>query len=226
MSNSDDYYSRRVRCSDDPFWQVGKTVGGKPVDEKQLDLIVGQVRHTLDLHGTDRVADLGCGNGLVTREVSRFVASTLGVEKNKDLYDAALKLCSSCHVELYNESILEFDFSASGANKLYLYEVVQHLGYREVAETVLRIARSVGAGSRIFIGGIPDDERKWDFYGPWQRRRSYMEALALGTDVMGTWFHKDFFLFLGEQYGLDVEILQQHSDLYTSSYRFDCLIRV
>lgn len=116
------------------------------------------------------------------------------------------------------------DWQTFRAGKVYLYEVVQHLSYPEVANFLRALSKALPAGGRVLVGGIPSEIQKWHFYADADRRASYMRALAAGTDVMGTWYHPDFFRILAQDLGLDCSIEPQPGALYTASYRFDCLL--
>jgi hypothetical protein len=45
---------------------VRRTVGGKPVDEEQIGLIVGAIRQALACRPADVVLDLACGDGALS----------------------------------------------------------------------------------------------------------------------------------------------------------------
>lgn len=101
MDKLDNYYTQRVSQSDDLLYQVGKTVQGKPVSERQIGLIVEGIVARLELSADDAVADLGCGNGLLTNFIASEVRTMLGVERNSSLYEQACR-----HVSHPNTSFL------------------------------------------------------------------------------------------------------------------------
>ena len=223
ITPTDRYYSERVARSDDLLWQVGKTVNGEPVDRKQLQLIVGQIVSLLDLTPEDRVLDIGAGNGLLTNLVAPRCAQVTGLERNRALFEQALKHAAG-NVSYVCQSLLEADWRTFGAGKAYLYEVVQHLSYPEVATFLHALTEALPAGGRVLLGGIPSETEKWHFYADAGRRACYLRALAAGTDVMGTWYHPDFFRVLAQDLGLSCRIEPQPEALYTAFYRFDCLL--
>src|SRR5262245_10350175 len=54
-------------CDPDDYWgQVKRTVGGQPVSQEQIDLIVAAVKRGLQLGPEDTLLDICCGNGALT----------------------------------------------------------------------------------------------------------------------------------------------------------------
>lgn len=62
-------------------------------------------------------------------------------------------------------------------NKAYCYELIQHLGYREAAAFISQLLAILPAGGKLLVGGIPDEQRKWDFYNTQARREGLAKAL-------------------------------------------------
>lgn len=62
------YKEHPKTCARDDFWsQVKRTVNGKPVSQDQIEMIVDAVISGLSLGMDDRLLDLCCGNGALTR---------------------------------------------------------------------------------------------------------------------------------------------------------------
>lgn len=225
MEDIEQYYTSRVSQSDDLFWQVGKTVNGKPVGNEQLSLIVNRIKQVLELNTRDTVLDMGCGNGLVTNEIASSVGSIIGVERNRPLFEKACKHASTPNQQFKHADILEFVLDNLIANKAFTYEVVQHIEHHHLKMFLLRMRSTLSEAGSLFIGGIPDEEKKWAFYNTAQRKSSLSASLAeTGRDPVGTWYYQDFFYYLADEFDCSVTILQQPSELYTSHYRFDCLV--
>ncbi|MCB1701343.1 MAG: methyltransferase domain-containing protein [Halioglobus sp.] len=226
MSKVQHYYNERVSKSSDLYRQVGKTIQGQPVGEEQLRLIATGITSALGLCSGDTVMDIGCGNGLVTRVIAPKVSRVIGVEQNPGLYESALENSSAENLTYIRSDILDVDALNFNCNKAYMYEVIQHVEYNKLRDFMHFFKSSFLSGSRVFIGGIPDEEKKWHFYNSRSRRCELLEALMVSGDPMGTWFHRDYLSHLGDAYGLRVRIIPQSESLYTSHYRFDCLIEV
>lgn len=226
MDKVQDYYSKKVADNIDLFGQVGKTIKGKSVGNDHLQLIVKQIVSALSLSVEDKVLDFGCGNGLITREIASKVSYVHGIEQNKALYESALENSAAKNISYMISDIFSFDTSDSTCNKAYMYEVIQHIEPVRLPDLMDLFKDLFSDGAMIFIGGIPDEEKKWDFYDTYDRRCGLLQALIDSGDPMGNWFHKDYLICLGESYDLSVNILPQPDSLYTSHYRFDCLIEL
>lgn len=226
MDDIEQYYSQRVAQSQDLFWQVGKTINGKPVGTEQLNLIIDSIHSALDLNSQDIILDIGCGNGLVTRKLAEQVKNIIGIERNKALFAEALRHKSGLNQHYVNSDVLSYKAENIVANKLYLYEVIQHISHQQIVSFLTHLSSVlVDAGQKIFIGGVPDEERKWSFYDSPERREGLFRSLTdKGADPIGFWFHREEFYFLAKQLGMTAEIIEQPAALYTSHYRFNCLL--
>lgn len=222
------YYRNRLLHNepDNFLWQVGKTVKGKEVSTDQVGLIVGTIIDRLNIDKEDRVLDVGCANGLLTKEISAVASEITGIELTPELCEIANKYNSGHNIIYLNANVLDYEFSDTEKfNKVYLYEVIQHLGYRQADLLIQRLVEVTSDDAKILVGGVLDIEKQWHFYDTEDRRCEYLNGLISGDEPLGTWFHKDFFSCLARKHGFLAEIFSQHSDLYTNHYRFDCVLQ-
>jgi cyclopropane fatty-acyl-phospholipid synthase-like methyltransferase len=223
------YYRDRVLKAEfsSLLWQVGKTVSGVDVPDGQIEIIISAISNSLQLDVADKVLDIGSGNGLLTKKIATIVSSVTGVELTAELYDVAMQRSLGKNIKYLNMNIYDFlnvpqklDF-----NKIYLYEVLQHFNYQKTDELFSALDSTCKSGTEIFVGGIPDLSKVWDFFNNRKRKSRYYSGLVSGKDPIGTWYHKNFFDCLAFKYGFQFEILDQQSDLYTSHYRYDCVFK-
>jgi ubiquinone/menaquinone biosynthesis C-methylase UbiE len=79
-------------CDPNDFWgQVKRTVNGKPVSQDQIEMIVQVACNTLNLSKNDRLLDLCCGNGALTRYLFDACSGGLGVDFSEYLIGVARK---------------------------------------------------------------------------------------------------------------------------------------
>lgn len=224
MSDVQDYYSSRVAMSDDLLYQVGKTVCGNPISDESVNIIVETIKTRLDLSKEDVVMDIGCGNGLLTNKISDFVKHVIGVEKNKDLFEVAIKNNSNNNISYVMSDIFNIKRLKLASNKINMYEVLQHIPYSSFRSFLFFMKELLPYNGVFFIGGVLDEERKWEFYDTRERRCELIRGLMENGEALGFWYHKDYIRCVAEDVGIKVDFYQQDEQLYTSHYRYDCLL--
>ena len=203
------YYCERINKneSNNFLWQVGKTVNGKVVSEDHLEIIIKTIINRLKLNKNDNLLDVGCGNGLLTKKIAEYVFSATGVELTPELFEIANKYNLGNNIRYINDNILKFDEKDTKKySKVYLYEVIQHLNYQEANELFYKLNEITVSNATIFIGGVLDVEKKWEFFDSEERRGVYFTSLLSGGSSLGTWYYKGFFKFLAEKHGFYVDL--------------------
>jgi len=223
------YYRDRIKSRDpnDFSWQVGKTVSGKVVSDRQIELIVKNIATSLCLDKKDMVLDVGCANGMLTKKISEYVCKIRGVELTAELCEVAKEYNAASNISYITGDILNCDVVMNDEKytKVYLYEVIQHLSYQQADVLFEKLKVITVDNVIILIGGILDIEKKWRFFDSEERRCNYFRGLLAGSDPLGSWYHKDFIKCLARKHGLFVDCYAQEDELYTSHYRFDCVLR-
>jgi len=220
------YYRDKSGASDDRFVQVGKTVDGSPVGADQLEIIAESIALGLDLGRQDCLIDAGCGNGLLTELVAAKVGRLVAVDQSAELLEIARATVAGPGIDWVHCEIPSRKFRSvlldSGANKLLMYEVLQHLD--EPGLSGLLGDLSHAAVERVFIGGIPDSVRLESFYDTTEKLAFHHKMEALGKPHLGQWWLKDRLESLCNEFGFAPTFLSQSKQLYTSHYRFDLLL--
>jgi 2-polyprenyl-3-methyl-5-hydroxy-6-metoxy-1,4-benzoquinol methylase len=221
------YYRDRVLSVETSSlqWQVGKTINGVDVPAEQIEIILGAISGSLQVGENDNVLDVGCGNGLLTRKIAPMCSRMTGVEITPELYEVAIRKSANENIAYINKNIFDFlpESIEEHFEKIYLYEVLQHFGHQGANKLFSHLAQLCGDSAKIFIGGIPDVSRMWNFFNTPDRVAHYYDGLVLGNDPMGTWYHPNFFEYLAKTYDFRFSLLKQSANLYTSHYRYDCL---
>lgn len=206
--------------------QVGKTVGGVAVDDGQVAMWQQCIAIALDLGNSDRVADLCCGNGLLTRSVSDACAAVIAVDFSEGLIDVARKHQAAPNIEYRVGDVAELgpEFFRQ-VSKVYMYESVQHLSAEQFRK-LLEAIRDAGTVRRFFIGGVPDRERFHVFYDTPEKLAFEAERQKAGQPHIGTWWRRDEMLRVVGAAGMRGNVVDQHADLYSSRFRFDCVVTI
>lgn len=220
-SNNQEYYDAKLIRTQDRMSQVGKTLLGNPVDKKMLDIIAENISTAIQING-DCVVDLGAGNGLITEAVAPQCKKIFALELNRGLL-AIAKLTCPRNVSYIESDILSISEKLPEELKYYMYEVLQHLELRDLRTLLADLFKNRNAQS-LFIGGVPDDSRKFDFYCKEESKFFYYRCLEDGNNPIATWWDAGFIKYVCSSMGLTAKIFQQPASLYTSHYRFDVLV--
>ncbi len=229
MTNWLEYWNGhpRITESDEFLRQVGKTVSGEVIPESHVDAIVADIVGGLDLRADDRVLDLCCGNGLITRRCARHCRSIVGIDFSRPLIAVAREHFAADAIEYVEGDVCSLLAALRDEpfSKIYMYEALQHLA-DDQAQTVLSgLRESKSRTAPILFGSVPDRDRRWDFYDTPERREQYERAVAEGTEPIGHWWTKRELIALGERHGYAVEIRELNEVLHGARYRFHALLR-
>ena len=210
--------------SGNPLKQVGKTVNGVEVGENQITLIVEHIASALDLAAADTLFDLCCGNGLLTVRLAEYAGSVTGFDFTQELLEIACKQHRrpNLYYQLVNVLALSAQQLAS-ANRFCMYEALQHLTVEQFDQLMGNL-RQLPAGTRFFIGGIPDLQRLRDFYDTDEKFRFYQEHEQAERPHLGRWWLEEEVLKAATVAGYSMKTLTQPEGLYTAHYRFDALL--
>lgn len=204
--------------------QVGKTVNGQEVSEEQVKLIIGAIKDNLKLTSSDAVIDLCCGNGVLTKKISTMVREVLGVDFSINLIQTARNSNRGNNINYVHANIQSLEKSFfQGRNKIYMYEGMQHLLPGDL-EDLLGKLQSASGITTIFLGGIPDREKLKVYYDTPEKFEYYLRCEKEGRPHMGYWWLKDEMTAIAADKGFLATHLSQAPSLYTSYYRFDCLL--
>lgn len=191
------YRLKQANSIDDLYFQVGKTVNKKPISPEAFRAMIGDIHQKLRLHKEDTVIDLCCGNGLVTYELSSSVKEIVAVDFAKHLVDTAMQLRSSPNIAYVQGdaiAVLREVLSSSRAAsiKILMHDALAYFEPRQL-DGMLAAIHASGAGKAIafFATGIPDGDRKWNFYNTPERKQRYLDNQdKIANDGMGRWWSK------------------------------------
>src|ERR1051325_9166966 len=156
--------------------QVGKTISGQPITRAQLDAQISDICKALDIHSKDFLLDMCCGNGVITTEISRLCDSIVGIDFSEPLIRIAQKYNNPNNVTYVCISALDDgvkQIADKPFTKIYMYEALQHFHEDDLPRLLNSIKEISSQDALIFIGGIPDLDRLWDFYDTEERREDY-----------------------------------------------------
>lgn len=211
--------------SDNPFVQVGRTKHKTPVSledwAKTLSFIEERLRPSQD----DVLIDLCCGNGLLSDYFSSLTGEVIAIDYSQQLLNSFVAK-NSANIKLLQCDINALEFSQFSFNKVLFNFAAQHFSEAEILRILQRIQRSIASGGMIYIGEVPDLDRKWNFFSNKEYKSAYFNGLIKGEPIIGTWFEKDFFEYAAENLGFkEIEIFDQPEYMLNHNHRFDILIK-
>ena len=205
--------------------QVGKTVNGRPISARQLQRLISDISHNLELQAGDVLLDLCCGNGLITHCLAGECHKVVGVDYSEPLLTIARRDHQCENTTYLYASILDMDIEVISSlgpfNKVLMYECLQHFDKRDLS-TLLNIVLSLSMSEvLILIGSIPDEDRRGKFYNTPKRRITAFQKGLMGRDAIGTWWTQKEISRAAKERDLPCEYLEQSEELHTAHYRFD-----
>ena len=220
----DHFNANALKFPDSPLKQVEATVYGREVDRTQLDLIVNAISTSLSLSPIDQAADLCCGNGVITKEIATLCRHVDGVDFSENLIANARATHASLNIDysVSDVAMLPDEFFKR-PNKAYMCYAVQHLSATAVGALLKKISQ-YGHLTSFFISGIPDIEKLDVFYDTKEKMAFYRMKEAAGEPHLGKWWSPSELKSLADDAGLDFQLVPQPPSLFTSHYRFDCLV--
>jgi len=215
----------KTLAPDDLWGQVRRTVNGKPVSDEQIALIVDAIRAGLALRADDRVLDLACGNGALSRYFFDDCASMLGVDHSPYLIEVARQ---------HFARPPRFDFQLGDAAGYVLaeaeperFDAVLCYGsfpFFSAADgtTVLReLHRRFVNVRRVYIGNLPDRDRAHLFYAP---GKDYAAELDDPAAAIGLWRSESDWTSLAQATGWRARFHRMPAAFYAAHYRFDVIL--
>lgn len=217
-----DYLERPKLFDRNDFWrQVRRTINGEPIGEDQIQLIVKQVAKYLSLGDSDKLLDIGCGNGALTARFECLTKEILGIDISDYLIGVAHEYFSSPKLAFVEQSIektIEGDLNKN-YNKALLYGVSSYLS-DETLERLVTWYFTRSGNATMFIGNIRDKCYADDFY----KERKTEKELSDPTTAIGKWRTQEWFIELAENSGLQASITKMPGEYYFSRFYFDLVL--
>ncbi|HWQ20128.1 MAG TPA: class I SAM-dependent methyltransferase [Methanotrichaceae archaeon] len=202
--------------------------------DQSMEVIAGDIIDRLEIGPGDRVLDLCCGNGMITKIVSETASEVYGVDFSEYLLGMARERMSADNIHYCLENALNIEriFPKGFFDKSYCYFSFQHIDPKDAPMFIKGLMEVTSQEGMALIGDIPDKRRKWDtYYNTWHLKAMYICLNAHriltgreGEDYLGWWYHPDQLSEICTNQSLCCQILDQDPGLPYSEFRFDILI--
>lgn len=217
------YWQSMKRIKDaNPHKQVGRTNMGNPIDEINWEKTIQSVFKIIKINKNKTVLDLCCGNGLLSKELSPYCKKVVSVDFSKKLLDKFVTNASN--IEKINSDVLKINFDNNTFDIVIIYFAIQHFTEEETVELVGKCKKWLKQNGLLFIGDIPELEKKWTFFSNKKYRINYIDSILNNEPIIGTWFSREFFTAVGEYHNFSrMKILNQKAFMINHELRFDVL---
>ena len=220
MSAWSNYWKKLEASKDEvsPQVRVGRINNQVPVSDESWQLTVNKIITMLGLEPSARILDLAGGNGLFSRNLKMKD----GITVCADLSHSLLLDAQSQSLPTVECDLRSIPFANSCFDAVVLYAALQYLDENEVMALLGRCREILVDGGRLFIGDVPDVNKRFKYFNNDIRRQKYFESLVGPRPMIGTWFANDWIKHCLEFVGFNnVQILKQSEWEPYKEFRFD-----
>ena len=208
--------------------QVGHTVNGVAIPEKELQYLANQIRDILLLSSKDHLLDLCCGNGYITNLIAPMVGQVSAIDFSSALIDVANTNNQVENTEYILGNVLQLDriqaIKGRRFSKIMMFAALQHFDRKQFSDLLSLVSVFSDEEFRFLLGFLPNRRRRWDFYNSWRKRLIYGFRRISGSDVMGTWWTCEEIGEIAAHYNLRCTCIGIDEGRYGSHYRFHVLV--
>jgi|SRR3990172_2466583 len=217
----------KTRPADDFWGQVSRTVGGRPVGQEQIDMIVVAVRSGLHLDPQlDVLLDLGAGNGALSRYFFADCRRFLGVDFSPYLVQIARQNFEREPDYRFLESdavaYVESEAHPQAFTKVLCYGAFSYFSPTDAHRLLRVLGERFGNVKLLYIGNLPDKDRAHLFYPAGKDFRSLLDDCST---PIGVWRSQREFAALAAAAGWQAEFRQMPRAFYAAHYRYDAILR-
>lgn len=199
--------------------KVGRTINGIAIGEKEWLSVLRDLEMHLELKEDDVVLDIGAGSGVISIPFSQKVKSITAVDISPGLL---MEMEQVPRIKTMEADARELVLEPGSFDKIIIYFAIQHFTEEETVRLIGKVFSWLKPGGLLYIGDIPDSDRKFSFFNTTERKAAYFNSLENATPIIGTWFQKDFFLHLGNYLGFrESRVVKQPDYFINAHYRFD-----
>lgn len=203
-----DYYRKKGQTGSDLRQISGYDHPLAQLTEAGLKDLVGKISSLLNLQTTDSLLDIGCGAGLLTRELESHADIVCAVDANKTMLDHAPARLNRTLGEAGSLPFADASFDKTLCHSVIQYFPDLHYASRSLQE----MARVTKPGGLCLVMDIPDLANKDEYLAVKGPENHNLQRL---------YYEKQWF----QQLFPEVSVIEQViADYANSQYRFSVLI--
>ncbi|MFN8278939.1 MAG: class I SAM-dependent methyltransferase [Saprospiraceae bacterium] len=217
------FWNQRARL-DNPLIQVARIRHGLVMDEQIMERIAERIKIQLNLTPLDDVLDVCCGNGYLSRLLTRYAKSVTGVDLAEDQINRARRFSENSKLIFYTADAASFNLERK-FDKILLYFSFQYFdSYQTGKDVITNLIRHLKPGGVILLGDIPDQEKIHLYYTtPWLRLKNKIKT-AFGKSDMGKFWNREELDQICHSLNVSGRYVTQEDWQPYADYRFDYLI--
>ena len=216
-----DQYARQF--DEKEFWkQVKRTVDGKSVSERDINLITTKIIESLELEISDKLLDIGCGNGAITNLLKTNVSSIKGFDPSPYMIEIANKYFASNCISFAVASALEtieIIKHKDCYNKILFYGSFSYIEVDEAKIILKKLYNLLEENSKVFIGNIPNIEFHDEFFSKFTNPT--IPPIKSHESSIGVWYSPSKLKRVCSDLGWKTSTTIMPKEFYSSNYRFD-----
>lgn len=215
----------KKRVNMDDMWrQIKRTVNGIPVSQKDIDIILSAIRKGLAFELTDKLLDIGCGNGALAQYLFDEIDSYLGIDISKEFIKVAKSNFQITPSHIFKVSdaaeYVETAPQTDSFTKVLCYGAFMYMSYDEAQRVLAGINTRFKNVTSFYIGNIPDSDKAKLFF-----RKGIKHDLHDHKSALGIWRTEKEFNSLAEKTGWKAEFFTMPKNYYASHFRYDVRLK-
>ncbi len=228
MADLKSFYDKRVKSLNQNalLEQVGHTVNGQAISQNEFKIIIEDIRNGLQLKAKDKLLDLCCGNGVITKEFSKNCKKITAFDFSEELIKIANNTNAKHNIDYINDDIFNLKTHVDYKfNKVLMFGSLQHFTPESFSKILKLLKENCESNFILFFGFVIDNHYKWHFYNTMKKKWLYWYRKMMRTDVMGTWWDKMIIEKICCENNLKSQFVEIQKNHYGYPYRFHLIIK-
>lgn len=223
--NWKDFWNKQA-SDGNPDKQVGRINSGSDNNSDYLGKIIEHIKLNLELKSSDRLLDLCCGNGMITKGLSGYVKDIKAFDISEIQIENAKKFNASDNIKYAIHDIQKAFNEEELFDKINLYFSFQYIESFEAGFKVIQnLVNVLKPGGIIFLGDIPDKEREQIYYSTFRKKLRKIKQDLTGKNDMGKFWSKKEMDSICQKLKVQGTYKTEPSNFLYASYRFDYIIK-
>ena len=198
---------------------------GSNTENESLLLVESHLVELLNLTTTDTLLDVCCGNGLITKQLSKHCSAVLGIDFSPHLIISAKQNMGYSNIEyLVGDATSLTENTSEKFDKIMLNFSFQYFNFKDGLKVVSEMKKLLKPNGIILLGDIPDQKYFWSYYNTFAKRVYYFKQWLFKQPKMGKFWSEIEMMALADTANLKGTFLNQNENLPYAHYRFDFLL--